>query len=429
MGATFGLEGFTAAQVAEKEATEEAELMDIDFDEEVDLNLAASTEFLNDCNAAENLDTLADCAISDEAIMTLVPFMSQDPEAIQYFGLDNPNPAFIRSQLDAATEAMHTQDQAFLSAAIPFIDLYLNSVWRMSRILGKDKLAETKLVDMDDYRFAKIKAYHLDYYDHFFAKVKDLKQLMSVIHSSAKSISNIKVDAINTVLGKLGLVVDHKILARTIGVGPEIAGGAVTAYALSFPKSATRVVVSATNAIENAVRVYLDHKAPTNPSFAAMKGVAKSFRTASQYKAVISATSICTGLATGSLVSGMANAIIQAIKTAYSMPIYTKGWSKEDVGPAIDAVRALLADTAEIKEFKTTVNTMFKEKYKASVDPVERKQLKENRKLLLKLGNIYTTNVIQMARGVHEMCEKIGSHWWNKRNVQYQAHVERTTKM
>ena len=548
MAMTFGLEGFNAQSELDMEDIGQ-ENFDLDMTEEAEALNVATTEYFQNVSNFENMETLSACAISNEAIMALVPFMAQDADASLYFGLDNPNPAFIRTQLDAATEGMLGD---FIRGSIPFIGVYLDSVRRLVALIAKDKYKVGTMANTSDDKFATIKAYHLDLKEHFFEKGKTLHHLMGNLQNSAKNITKLNVAGLNQSLEGLGLKIN---LTKAVAAGAGVAAAGGLGYALvvnnmsyvnviaaagqkvgvsreatlgginSVKNAATTAtgavqgaVNTATGAVKGAVdavtgkldstvgsfaRLAMANKTVTGKALtgvqnaagavkgaattatgavkgaaltaaeatknaaitaagavkngavaagefaatqgakipgavAAVNGVKTGAQVAGTYAAEKGASALAfvngkipqagwdylnkaksflkplanvkllaSGFVAGQVVSGGVTALIGAMQKIFSQSVYVKGWEKKDVVPALNTVAQLLQAQGQVKAFSSDLKANFASAYAAASDASAKAQIKANYKILVQIAPLYTSNVVQMARGVHEMCERV----------------------
>lgn len=372
---------------------------------------------------AENLDTdinqqmqeedlhtnilLVAATESNESLMTLIPMLAQDPEAYEFFKLDNPNPEFIRGQLVKAQEGLI---ENAVRGAIPFIGLYLDSAKRYLRLLSvaKNKLPPVAKDEHEELKFMKQKSYYLDIHDQFTNKVKALHSLSNLLQTYSKQLTQIDVVKMNQVMKDFGLEIS-----------------------LNKPQHMGRLATVAATAGFIGHKIYqvsVIHKAGWAPALPGYVSVAKNLSSKEIQSAYNSLTVknitaltkfpfLATTILSSMAIGGATSALIGYIQKIRSLPIGAKGWKSKDVAPALTMVIQLLNEHDKINTIRKDLAKAYQAGKTELFIPTggsgfiysksqtgESSYLEANYRLLVKLLSLYTKNVIQMSRGIYEIC-------------------------
>lgn len=413
---------------------EEDDVLDIDIEETADVLESEVMQYFQNISGCENLEAIGECITSVETMNQVVPILLKEIEAAEFLNLDTPNYDFIKAQIDVANEGMI---ENFISGAIPFIDLYLHSSSRLAKVLTADKARLPAAGDMDLYRFGGIKAFHLDLKDQFMEKIKALKLLVTCVQQNAGNVAVIDELAVNRALAEFGLVLNSRIHNAASALAeklPVIASpaGATTAVVYYIIKVSDKVSALETHAQSMQLLANSYDRTRNNPwwkklfhiaigedrlaadratyNFYQGKAIA-AFEEAGKVANKISRVKVVSAfVGLNALVSGLVSVGYASLRQILSHTIVVKGWKPKDVAPAVTATIAALNDNGAIRTFQANLKRSYKDMYaraKASEDKVTMGQLKQNYKLLTKLTSFYTLNLTAMARGVHEMCERI----------------------
>lgn len=380
---------------------------------------------------AENLDTdinqqmqeedlhtnilLVAATESNESLMTLIPMLAQDPEAYEFFKLDNPNPEFIRGQLVKAQEGLI---ENAVRGAIPFVGYYLDSAKRYLRLLSvaKNKSEYTAKDEHEELKFAKQKSYYLDVHSLFVNKVKALHSLSNLLQSSSKQLTNIDIMKMNQVMKDFGLEI-------SLNKPQHMGKLASTATAAGFiGHKIYSVTILHKEYVQTIAKQIAGWEAPGIFGFYHPVKIARGLDSFDAYAAksaaaLVKVPFLATTILSSMAIGGATSALIGYIQKISFLPIGAKGWKSKDVAPALDMVIQLLNEHDKINVIRKDLAKAYKAGKTEIFIPTggsgfiysksqtgESRYLEANYRLLVKLLSLYTKNVIQMSRGIYEIC-------------------------
>lgn len=385
-----------------------------------DIDNAVADE-LGNLQTDDNLGRLSLVSGSVESLQQSLEAFGDDQEFCEYFELDKFDLAKFNTKLDEANEGLL---ESFIRGTIPFIDIYLDSTNRLIRQMATDRISLQKLRDIRDYRFALIKAAHLDIYEHFIDKLAALTALNHYLLHDTADLKKLDIARLNRILQAIGLEVSKQVFAvskQGMAKAAAIATGVATTVGAIETPHRWMFHIWGFRLSESSVVMRILNSSPILKIVTFIKESAKALTDIvlmqklnttrlSILSKLVSIKALAVGFSVGQLVSGGASVLFDMTARALSLPVHLKGWTKQGVIPAFEQLQTLLANNHQLDVFQKQLKTSFHDAYMAA--KAERKfdemvQLKENYKLLTKLASLYVKNAVMMVHGMHELCEGI----------------------